>query len=143
MANISTGSARYEGFGKSGKGHVSTGSGALKDQPYGFSTRFEDAPGTNPEELIGAAHASCSTMALAFQLADKGHSDGSIETTCEVTLVKDGDGFKVSKSALSVTGGGDGLDQATFEECAQTAKANCPLSKLLDTEITLETTFRG
>ena len=143
MASISTGSARYEGFGKSGKGHVSTGSGALKDQPYGFNTRFEDAPGTNPEELIGAAHASCFTMALAFQLADKGHSDGTIETACEVTLVKDGDGFKVSKSALSVTGGGDGLDQATFEECAQTAKENCPLSKLLDTEITLETTFRG
>tara|TARA_B100000678_G_scaffold169248_1_gene141213 strand:- start:988 stop:1419 length:432 start_codon:yes stop_codon:yes gene_type:complete len=143
MANISTGSAKYEGFGKSGKGHVSTGSGALKDQPYGFNTRFEDAPGTDPEELIGAAHASCFTMALAFQLADKGFSDGTIETTCDVTLEKDGDGFKVSKSALSVKGGGDGLDRMTFEECAKTAKENCPLSKLLDTEITLETEFTG
>ena len=143
MANISTGSAKYEGFGKVGKGHVSTGSGALKDQPYGFKTRFEDEPGTNPEELIAAAHASCFTMALSFQLAGKGHSDGTIETTCKVTLEKDGEGFKVSKSALSVTGGGDGLDKATFEECAQTAKENCPLSKLLDTEITLETTFNG
>ena len=138
-----TATAHWSGGLKDGKGQISTESGALSTQPYGFNTRFEDKPGTNPEELIGAAHASCSTMALAFQLADKGHSDGSIETTCEVTLVKDGDGFKVSKSALSVTGGGDGLDQATFEECAQTAKANCPLSKLLDTEITLETTFRG
>ena len=82
MANISGGSAKYEGFGKDGKGHVSTESGALDNQPYGFNTRFEDAPGTNPEELIAAAHASCFTMALAFQLADKGHSDGTIETTC-------------------------------------------------------------
>lgn len=143
MANISTGSAKYEGFGKDGKGHVSTGSGALKDQPYGFKTRFEDEPGTNPEELIAAAHASCFTMALSFQLAGKGHSDGTIETTCKVTLEKDGEGFKVSKSALSVTGGGGGLDKATFEECAKTAKENCPLSKLLDTEITLETNFKG
>ena len=147
MANISTGSAKYEGFGKDGKGHVSTGSGALKDQPYGFKTRFEDEPGTNPEELIAAAHASCFTMALSFQLAGKGHSDGTIETTCKVTLEKDGEGFKVSKTGTAIGAtsghGGDGLDKATFEECAQTAKENCPLSKLLDTEITLETTFNG
>lgn len=138
-----TGSAKYEGFGKSGKGHVSTGSGALSNQPYGFNTRFEDAAGTNPEELIAAAHASCFTMALSFQLAEKGHSDGTIETDCEVTLEKDGDGFTVTRSALSVRGGGDGLDQATFEECAKTAKENCPISKLLSTEITLETNFEG
>ena len=143
MKTTNSGNARYDGLGKDGKGHVSTQSGALKDQPYGFQTRFEDAAGTNPEELIAAAHASCFTMALSFQLAGKGHSDGTIETTCKVTLEKDGEGFKVSKSALSVTGGGDGLDKATFEECAQTAKENCPLSKLLDTEITLETTFNG
>ena len=143
MANVSTGSAKYEGFGKDGKGHVSTQSGALKDQPYGFQTRFEDAAGTNPEELIAAAHASCFTMALSFQLAGKGHSDGTIETTCKVTLEKIGDGFTVTKSALSVKGGGEGLDKATFEECAKTAKENCPLSRLLDTEITLETEFSG
>ena len=88
MANVSTGSAKYEGFGKDGKGHVSTGSGALDNQPYGFKTRFEDEPGTNPEELIAAAHASCFTMALSFQLAGKGHSDGTIETTCAVTPPK-------------------------------------------------------
>ena len=143
MKTTNSGSARYDGLGKDGKGHVSTQSGALKDQPYGFQTRFEDAAGTNPEELIAAAHASCFTMALSFQLAGKGHSDGTIETTCKVTLEKDGEGFKVSKSALSVTGGGDGLDKATFEECAKTAKENCPLSKLLDTQITLETEFTG
>ena len=143
MTTTNSASARYDGFGKDGKGHVSTESGALDNQPYGFNTRFEEAPGTNPEELIGAAHASCFTMALAFQLAERGHLDGTIETTCVVTLDKDGDGFKVSKSALSVTGGGSGLDKATFEECAQPAKENCPLSKLLDTEITLETEFTG
>ena len=141
MANVSTGSAKYEGFGKDGKGHVSTGSGALDNQPYGFNTRFEGAPGTNPEELIAAAHASCFTMALSFQLAGKGHSDGTIETTCKVTLEKIGDGFTVTKSALSVKGGGEGLDKATFEECAKTAKENCPISKLLNAEITLEATL--
>ena len=137
------GSAEWSGGLQDGTGTVSTQSGVLNAVQYGFNKRFGDEPGTNPEELIAAAHASCFTMALAFQLADKGHSDGTVETTCEVTLEKDGEGFKVSKSALSVTGGGDGLDKATFEECAKTAKENCPLSKLLDTEITLETTFNG
>lgn len=143
MKTTNTASARYDGFGKSAKGHVSTGSGALEQQPYGFNTRFEDAPGTNPEELIAAAHASCFTMALSFQLAEKGHSDGTLETECEVTLEKDGDGFTVTRSALSVRGGGDGLDRETFEQCAKTAKDNCPISKLLSAEITLETHFTG
>ena len=143
MANTSTGSARYEGLGKDGKGHISTGSGALSDQPYGFNTRFEDAPGTNPEELIAAAHASCFTMALSFALAKAGHEDGTLETEATVTLDKDGDSFKVSKSALSTKGKVPGLDKAKFEELAADAKANCPISKLLDTEITLETSFEG
>ena len=143
MTITNSASAKYEGFGKTGKGHVSTGSGALDNQPYGFNTRFEDAAGTNPEELIGAAHASCFTMALSFQLAGQGQSAGTIETTREVTLEKDGDGFTVTKSALSVSGGGDGLDKETFEECAKTAKENCPISRLLNTEITLETEFTG
>ena len=85
MKTTNSGSARYDGLGKDGKGHVSTQSGALKDQPYGFQTRFEDAAGTNPEELIAAAHASCFTMALSFKLAEAGHSDGSVETDAEVT----------------------------------------------------------
>ena len=143
MKTTNTGSAKYEGLGKGGKGHVSTGSGALADQPYGFQTRFEDAAGTNPEELIAAAHASCFTMALSFKLADAGHEDGTVETDAVVTLEKDGDGFTVTKSALSTRAKVPGLDQAKFEELAADAKANCPISKLLNAEITLETSFEG
>ena len=133
-----TGSARYDGLGKDGKGHVSTGSGALKDSPYGFSTRFEDKPGTNPEELIAAAHASCFTMALSFALADNGYDAGSLKTTAKVTLVKDGDGFKVTRSDLTLTGKIDRIEEEEFARIAEDAKQNCPISKLLDAEITLE-----
>lgn len=143
MKTTNTGSARYEGLGKDGKGHVSTQSGALSDQPYGFQTRFEDKPGTNPEELIAAAHASCFTMALSFKLAEAGHEDGSVETEAKVTLEKGDDGFKVTRSALSTKAKVPGLDQSKFEELAADAKANCPISKLLDAEITLETSFEG
>lgn len=143
MSTTNTGSAQYEGLGKDGKGHVSTGSGALDDQPYGFQTRFEDEPGTNPEELIAAAHASCFTMALSFALAEAGHSDGSISTDAKVTLEKDGDGFTVTKSALSTKARVPGLDRMKFEELAADAKSNCPISKLLNAEITLETEFDG
>lgn len=135
---IHTGSARYEGFGKDGKGLVSTQSGVLSDQPYGFATRFEDAPGTNPEELIAAAHASCFTMATSFALARAGHADGTLDTQCAVTLEKDGDGFKISKSALSLTAAIPGIDEAEFFRIADEAKAGCPVSKLLNCEITLE-----
>ena len=138
-----TGSARYEGLGKGGKGHVSTGSGALDDNPYGFGTRFEDAKGTNPEELIAAAHASCFTMALSFALAKAGHEDGTLETAAKVTLEKDGDGFTVTRSDLSLTGKVAGIEQSEFEKLAAEAKANCPISKLLKAEITLETNFSG
>ncbi len=143
MKTTNTGSATYEGLGKGGKGHVSTGSGALAAQPYGFQTRFEDEPGTNPEELIAAAHASCFTMALSFKLAEAGHTDGSVVTHAEVTLEKDDAGFKVTKSALSTKGKVPGMDQAKFEELAKEAKEGCPISRLLDTEITLETKFEG
>ena len=143
MKTTNTGSARYEGLGKDGKGHVSTQSGALSDQPYGFQTRFEDKPGTNPEELIAAAHASCFTMALSFKLAEAGHEDGSVETEAKVTLEKGDDGFKVTRSALSTKAKVPGLDKSKFEELAADAKANCPISKLLDAEITLETSFEG
>ncbi len=143
MANINTGSARYEGLGKDGKGHVSTGSGALSDQPYGFKTRFENGNGTNPEELIGAAHASCFAMALSFALAEKGYEDGDIETSAAVTLEKDGDGFRVSKSALTMSARVPGIDADEFGAIAEDAKTNCPISKLLDTEITLEHSLKG
>ncbi|MBX7494433.1 OsmC family protein [Qipengyuania sp. 6B39] len=143
MAIVKSGSARYEGLGKGGKGHVSTQSGALVDQPYGFQTRFEDKPGTNPEELIAAAHASCFTMALSFKLAEAGHEDGTVETTAKVSLEKEDGGFSVTRSALSTKGTVPGMDRAKFEELAADAKANCPISKLLDCEITLETEFAG
>jgi lipoyl-dependent peroxiredoxin len=138
-----TASARYDGFGKDGRGHVSLGSGVLSEQPYGFGTRFGEEPGTNPEELVAAAHASCFTMALSFALAKAGHGDGTLETTARVTLEKDGDGFKISRSALSLVATVPGIDPARFEEIAQGAKAGCPISKLLNAEITLEHRLNG
>lgn len=133
-----TASARYDGLGKDGKGRVSTQSGVLADQPYGFGTRFGDEPGTNPEELIAAAHAACFTMALSFGLARAGHADGTLETTARVKLEKEGEGFKVSRSDLSLDATVLGIDAARFAEIAEEAKANCPISKLLNAEITLE-----
>ena len=137
-----TGNARYEGLGKGGKGHVASQSGAL-DHPYGFNTRFDDKPGTNPEELIAAAHASCFTMALAFKLADAGHEDGTLETKSTVSLEKDGDGFSVTKSALELDAKVPGLAREKFDELAADAKANCPISKLLNCEITLDSSIEG
>ena len=141
MANISTGSAKYEGFGKDGKGHVSSGSGALKDQPYGFKTRFEDEPGTNPEELLGSAHASCFAMALSFALADAGFEDGELSVEAHVTLEKDGDGFSVVKSELVLDAVVNGIEEEQFKEIAGGAKENCPISKVLNAEITLTHTL--
>ena len=132
-----SGSAKYEGFGKDGLGHVSTQSGALTDQPYGFKSRFEDGVGTNPEELIAAAHASCFTMALSFALARAGFTGGTLETKAKVTLDKDGDGFSITRSDLDLTATIDGIDPAQFDAIAADAKANCPVSKVLKAEITL------
>ena len=132
-----TGSARYEGMGKDGRGWVSTQSGVLKDQAYGFNTRFEDGAGTNPEELIAAAHASCFTMALSFALAREGISEGTLETEARVKLDKDGDGFKISRSDLTLSAN-VALDEARLRELAEDAKKNCPVSKLLNAEMTLE-----
>ena len=132
-----TASARYEGLGKSGQGSVSTQSGVLTDQKYGFGTRFEDEPGTNPEELIAAAHASCFTMALSFALAGEGYTDGTLDTKAAVTLEKDGDGFKVTRSDLELKANVPGIDPADFDRIAHGAKEGCPISKLLDAEITL------
>ncbi len=134
-------SARYEGLGKDGKGHISTQSGVLKDSNYGFNTRFEDGPGTNPEELIAAAHAGCFTMALAFALAGAGHAQGNLETTAKVTLEKDGDGFTITRSALTLAGHVEGIEREEFERIANEAKAGCPVSKVLNCDITLDTTF--
>ena len=135
---IRTASARYDGLGREGKGHLSLQSGVLSDQPYDFGTRFGDEPGTNPEELIAAAHAACFTMALSFALAKEGFTDGTLETDAKVTLEKDGDGFSVTRSDLSLVATVPGIDPVKFEAVAQGAKAGCPISKLLKAEITLE-----
>ena len=140
---IRTGSAHYEGLGKAGKGRVSTQSGVLSDARYDFNTRFENEAGTNPEELVAAAHASCFTMALSFALAKAGHEDGTLDTKAAVTLDKDGDGFKVTKSALTLTARIPGISESEFDRIAAEAKAGCPISKLLNAEITLETTLES
>lgn len=130
-----TATARYEGFGKDGKGHVTSQSGVLDDQAYGFGSRFETEPGTNPEELIAAAHAACFTMALSFALAREGLSHGRLETTAKVALDRDGEGFKVSRSDLSLQARVPGIAEDRFREIAEDAKAGCPISKLLKAEI--------
>lgn len=139
---VNTATARYEGLGKEGRGHVATASGVL-DAPYGFGTRFEGKPGTNPEEMIAAAHASCFTMATSFGLAKAGHTEGTLETECKVTLEKEGDGFAVKRSALKLTGRVPGIGREEFERLAGEAKEGCPISKLLNCEITLETEYEG
>ena len=135
--------ARYDGFGREGKGEVSTQSGVLDGQSYGFGSRFEEGIGTNPEELIAAAHAACFTMALSFALAKEGLSEGSLETTAKVKLDKEGEGFKVSRSDLSLKARVEGIDDARFAEIAQGAKANCPISKLLNAEIGFDYELNG
>jgi len=135
-----TATARYEGMGKTGKGWISTQSGVLKDSRYGFNTRFEGEPGTNPEELIAAAHAGCFTMALSFALAGAGHNEGNLETEAKVKLEQDGDGFKVSRSDLKLTASVPGIEEAELRRLADEAKAGCPISKLLNAEMTLDVT---
>ena len=135
---VNRASARYEGFGKEGKGSITTKSGVLDQQPYGFGTRFEGLPGTNPEELIAAAHAACFTMALSFGLARAGYSGESLETTAAVTLDQVDGGFEISKSALTLAAKVQGIDADEFARIAKEAEMNCPVSKLLDCEITLE-----
>lgn len=134
-----SGSAKWQGGLKDGKATVSTQSGALSDQPYGFNTRFEDKPGTNPEELVGAAHASCFSMALSKMLEEAGVGDVSIETTSKITLEQDGEGFTITKAHLTTTISGDG-DKAKIEELAQQAKAGCPISKLFNADVTMDAT---
>lgn len=138
MSIKKTGSAEWQGSLKEGKGTVSTQSGALKDNPYGFKQRFEGQPGTNPEELIGAAHASCYSMALSMILGQENLEAQSIRTEATVTLEQDDSGFTISHIHLDTTVRMPGADQATFEECANKAKEGCPVSKLFKAEITLD-----
>ncbi|ABC92445.1 MULTISPECIES: OsmC family protein [Rhizobium] len=126
-----TASAHWSGGLKDGKGLISTQSGALTDYPYGFASRFEGIPGTNPEELIGAAHAGCFTMALSLILGEAGFTAEHMETSAKVTLESVEGGFAVTAIHLSLSGRIPGADEATFTELANKAKAGCPISKAL------------
>src|ERR1700686_2312289 len=132
--------AVWKGSLKEGKGTISSDSGVLSNTPYSFSTRFEDAKGTNPEELIAAAHAACFTMAFSAQLGNAGITPQSLETTASLTLEKLDTGFTITKIHLDVTARIPGVDKAVFDKAAADAKAGCPVSKVLKAaEITLTT----
>jgi osmotically inducible protein OsmC len=132
------GTAKWQGGLKDGKGWISTKSGALSEQPYGFASRFEGKPGTNPEELIGAAHAGCFTMALSLILEQAGFKADEMNTKAEITLEKQGDGFAITKSHLTLRAKIPGIDAAKFKELAGMAEKGCPVSKVLNAQITLD-----
>ena len=134
-------SVHWEGAGKAGQGQISTETGALERYPYGFASRFgDDRKGTNPEEILGAAHAACFTMAFSFAAEKAGVATEAVDTTASVRLSQDGDGFVIDRIALTLKAKVPGLDDAAFQKLAADAKAHCPLSKALAAvpEITLE-----
>lgn len=137
------GSAVWQGGIKDGRGAITTKSGALTEYPYGFASRFEGKPGTNPEELIGAAHAGCFTMALSLILGEAGLKADKMETTAEVTLDKVAEGFAISAVHLTLKAKIPGADQATFEKLTGMAKAGCPVSKVLNAKISLDATLEA
>ena len=130
--------AVWRGTGRDGDGDLSTESEVLNGTPYSYKTRFEDQKGTNPEELIAAAHAGCFTMALAFELQTAGYTPTELATEAAVSLEPEGQGFKITRSALTLSASVPGLDETTFRQLAQSAEKNCPVSKVLRAEITLE-----
>jgi lipoyl-dependent peroxiredoxin len=132
-----TASAQWRGDLKSGGGTVSSGSGVLSHSPYSFHTRFEETPGTNPEELLAAAHAGCFTMAVSAQLGQAGLTAESLETTCTISLEKQTDGFAITESHLDLKARIPGASQEAFDKAVAAAKAGCPVSKLFKTNITL------
>jgi osmotically inducible protein OsmC len=136
-------SAVWKGSLKEGKGTISSDSGVLSNTPYSFSTRFENAKGTNPEELIAAAHAGCFTMALSAQLGSAGITPESLETTASLSLDKLEAGWTVTKVHLDVAARIPGVDQAAFDKAAEAAKAGCPISRLLKAEITMTARLVG
>jgi len=138
-----TASAIWQGGLKDGKGLLSTESGALKQNPYGFNTRFEGSPGTNPEELIGAAHAGCFSMALSMMLGEAGLTADRIDTIAEVTLDKQADGFAITAVHLILKAKVPGASEAQFLEIANKAKAGCPVSKVLNATISLDVSLVG
>jgi osmotically inducible protein OsmC len=136
-------SAHWSGSIKEGQGTISTGTGVLRDAPYGFKSRFEDGPGTNPEELIAAAHAACYSMALSLGLGNAGFTADSIDTRAVVTLDKDGDGFSITTVDLTCRAKVPGIDTAAFDQIAQATKQACPVSKVLKAAITLDARLDG
>jgi osmotically inducible protein OsmC len=130
-------SAVWQGDLKSGKGNISTDSGTLKNAQYSFSTRFENGVGTNPEELLAAAHAGCFTMALSAQLGGAGLTATKLETTCTISLEKVGEGFSITKSHLDVVAHVPGADKDKFDAAVKGAETGCPVSKLFKAEITV------
>jgi osmotically inducible protein OsmC len=138
-----TASAQWKGGLKDGKGTVSTGSGVLSNSQYSFSTRFESGKGTNPEELIAAAHAGCFSMALSAELGKASITPESIDTTCTVTFEKTDAGFTVTQSHLEVKARISGSNKAAFDKAAADARAGCPISRLLNTKITLNASLQG
>ena len=138
-----TGSAEWRGDLKTGKGTVSTASGVLEKSQYSFSTRFEDGKGTNPEELLAAAHAGCFSMALSAQLGQAGLVPESLATTCTISLEKGADGFAITESHLDLKAKVPGASQAAFDQAVANAKAGCPVSKLYNTKITLAATLEA
>jgi len=132
-----TASAEWRGDLRTGKGTVSTASGVLEKSQYSFSTRFESGKGTNPEELLAAAHAGCFTMALSAQLGQANLTPESLETTCTISLEKVGEGFAITESHLDLKAKVPGASQAAFDQAVANAKSGCPVSKLYNTKITL------
>jgi osmotically inducible protein OsmC len=130
--------AVWNGSGRDGTGRLTTQSGVLEASPYGYRTRFENEPGTNPEELIAAAHAGCFSMALAFGLQAAGFTPDEIRTEAAVDIEQDGPGFKIARSALTLRAKIPGIDEAKFRELAEAAEKTCPVSKALNAEITLD-----
>jgi osmotically inducible protein OsmC len=130
--------AVWRGTGRAGNGDLSTDSGVLSKTPYSFRTRFENEKGTNPEELIAAAHAGCFTMALAFQLQKAGYTPTELSTEAAVSFDPDGEGFRISRSALTLRAQVPNLSEASFAQLAKEAELNCPVSKVLKAEITLD-----
>jgi osmotically inducible protein OsmC len=130
--------AVWRGTGRAGNGHLSSDSGVLAETPYSYKTRFENEKGTNPEELIAAAHAGCFTMALAFQLQGAGYTPTQLTTEAAVSLESEGQGFRISRSALTLRASVPNLDKGKFEELAGAAEKTCPVSKVLNAQITLD-----
>ena len=139
-------SVHWEGAGKAGQGQISTETGALEKYPYGFASRFgDDRKGTNPEEILGAAHAACFTMAVSFACDKAGFATRTLDTTARVRLAKDGDGFKIDRIALTLEATVPGMEDKQFQQIAEEAKRNCPLSKALAAvpEITLQAMLKN